>query len=227
MLDEKPVPESKWIVKPGERYNLLTILSPPKYAPPYKNSNHRVQRVYVKCDCGNIVELDCFKITKQNRISCSKGCIAKRKLIPKRCGTYLENGIKQCSACKKYKKEEEFTKHKKCRDGLSDECRECKHYRKILENYGLDKVTYLKLLKKHNYRCSICGTTESKQINRNCLNIDHHHTTNVIRGFLCGSCNRALGLFQDNIQILKNAMKYLKKYQKSPKEGLTFTNGVV
>lgn len=32
-----------------------------------------------------------------------------------------------------------------------------------------------------------------------------------IRGILCHFCNRALGLFQDDIDALKNAIKYLEK----------------
>ena len=40
--------------------------------------------------------------------------------------------------------------------------------------------------------------------------IDHEHTNNYIRGMLCKPCNSALGLFQDNIEIIQNAADYLK-----------------
>ena len=40
--------------------------------------------------------------------------------------------------------------------------------------------------------------------------IDHNHKTGVIRGVLCRNCNSALGLFQDDTEILEKAIRYLK-----------------
>jgi len=42
------------------------------------------------------------------------------------------------------------------------------------------------------------------------LCVDHDHNTGKIRGLLCNTCNRALGLLKDNKQLLINALKYLK-----------------
>lgn len=50
--------------------------------------------------------------------------------------------------------------------------------------------------------------------NGNSLCVDHDHKTNKFRGLVCGRCNQGLGHFQDNIEILKLAIKYLKKHQK-------------
>ena len=41
--------------------------------------------------------------------------------------------------------------------------------------------------------------------------MDHNHQTNEFRGLLCKECNRSLGLFGDNIDILTNAVTYLKE----------------
>lgn len=43
------------------------------------------------------------------------------------------------------------------------------------------------------------------------LYIDHCHTNGHVRGLLCQKCNSALGLLQDDINILTNAINYLKK----------------
>ena len=40
--------------------------------------------------------------------------------------------------------------------------------------------------------------------------IDHNHTTGEFRGILCKTCNRALGLFRDNPDILRSAATYLE-----------------
>ena len=41
--------------------------------------------------------------------------------------------------------------------------------------------------------------------------IDHCHDTEAFRGWLCHTCNRCLGGFKDNVNILKRAIKYLEK----------------
>ena len=41
------------------------------------------------------------------------------------------------------------------------------------------------------------------------LAVDHCHKTGKIRGLLCGGCNTSIGSFEDNPELLKNAIKYL------------------
>lgn len=42
--------------------------------------------------------------------------------------------------------------------------------------------------------------------------LDHCHSTGNLRGWLCGKCNRMLGLVNDSISILQEAIKYLEKH---------------
>ena len=56
--------------------------------------------------------------------------------------------------------------------------------------------------------CGICKRPDSSGIK---LSVDHCHQTGKVRGLLCGNCNRALGLFRDNINLLTNAVSYLTK----------------
>jgi hypothetical protein len=63
-------------------------------------------------------------------------------------------------------------------------------------------------------RCAICkkpvarpGSVKGKRGPA----LDHCHTTNRVRGLLCMKCNVFIGLAQEDITILKSAIKYLKK----------------
>ena len=38
---------------------------------------------------------------------------------------------------------------------------------------------------------------------------DHNHTSGKVRGLLCSSCNTAIGLFKEDIQVISNAINYL------------------
>lgn len=62
-------------------------------------------------------------------------------------------------------------------------------------------------------RCCICGRPESAkkpngQPKR--LAIDHCHVSGAMRGLLCQRCNTGLGMFDDDIVRLFNAIKYLR-----------------
>lgn len=73
----------------------------------------------------------------------------------------------------------------------------------------------------NNHSCEICGLSEKDatgnwQLTKSgkkkpafCL--DHDHITKKFRGWLCHDCNRALGQFKDNVDILKNAIRYLER----------------
>jgi hypothetical protein len=40
--------------------------------------------------------------------------------------------------------------------------------------------------------------------------VDHDHKTNKVRGLLCNACNKGLGHFHDNVELLQKAINYLK-----------------
>lgn len=60
---------------------------------------------------------------------------------------------------------------------------------------------------KYKNKCAICQQKFLK------LCLDHCHKTNKIRGMLCPKCNTMLGFAKDDIKILQNAIKYLKKQE--------------
>ena len=85
----------------------------------------------------------------------------------------------------------------------------------VFNKFGLSEEGYKTLYDKQKGRCAICGKTAEEMHGHwgaNCkrLHLDHDHSTNKIRGFLCNGCNYGLGLFGDNPDILEIAAKYLR-----------------
>lgn len=80
--------------------------------------------------------------------------------------------------------------------------------------YGITLEDYDKMLAEQNGVCAICGKKETRKNKYTgvCrLHIDHDHENGKVRGLLCSKCNMSLGGFNDDIEILNNAIDYLLK----------------
>ena len=64
--------------------------------------------------------------------------------------------------------------------------------------------------------CECCGGAQSAGMSM-CL--DHCHVTGAFRGWLCISCNTAIGKLGDNVAGLQRAIDYLNR-NASPQQGL-------
>ena len=94
---------------------------------------------------------------------------------------------------------------------LRPECKKCNNKLKTVRK-SLNNITEKP---SKDYICPICGSDEEQSKGKgNTKNgswvLDHDHKTNKFRGWLCHKCNRALGAFNDDEQILLRAVKYLK-----------------
>jgi len=86
------------------------------------------------------------------------------------------------------------------------------HRVKRLRKYGLDEQAVRTLVASQDNKCAICGTVfEAESGYQHGPHIDHDHVTLVVRGALCGPCNRGLGSFRDNPTYCINAAEYLRK----------------
>ena len=66
------------------------------------------------------------------------------------------------------------------------------------------------LLEKQKNLCAICGNGEKTRA----LSIDHCHKTKKVRGLLCKKCNTAIGMLNDNPELVLSAYNYLQNGKK-------------
>lgn len=78
--------------------------------------------------------------------------------------------------------------------------------RMLRAKFGITLADFRELLALQDDLCAICRTAPERP---DLWHVDHDHTTGHIRGILCGSCNRGLGYFRDDITRLNQATEYL------------------
>ena len=78
-------------------------------------------------------------------------------------------------------------------------------------HYGITPAQYADLILQSGGLCAICEQAPNGKRGEGSLHVDHDHTTGVIRGLLCGTCNKGLGLFRDDVGRLEKVIRYLKK----------------
>lgn len=75
--------------------------------------------------------------------------------------------------------------------------------RQRLSIYRINKDEFANILIAQTGRCAICGSGNDD------LQIDHDHRSGIVRGLLCGICNRGIGAFGEDVDRLSNAIQYL------------------
>lgn len=140
--------------------------------------------------------------------------------------------MKRCKKCGIDKEESDF--YTKRNGTLRSPCKECQSRYKTVESsrlaqkrfwnknkerlvktrrcrlYGITEIQFEDLSKKQEGKCDIC--MKSLEGPKNC-HIDHNHETKEVRGLLCSSCNKALGLFKENPDTLQAAINYLHRHK--------------
>jgi len=78
-----------------------------------------------------------------------------------------------------------------------------------LKKYRVPLAEIANKKKEQKDCCAICGRLKR-------LQVDHNHLTGKVRGLLCGSCNRGIGLLGDSLDVLRAGVAYLEKHSEQP-----------
>ncbi|KKM23778.1 hypothetical protein LCGC14_1611700, partial [marine sediment metagenome] len=165
--------------------------------------------------CGTVRPLVEFSVSvryKDGRQSWCKQCFAtysrkrnRRLSRRKRVKIPVEQ---KCSTCGVVKPSSMFSPDRTNLHGIGACCKTCRRIRLRAQRYGLSVEALTTLLQSHDGCCQICA--RAFEAGRRPV-IDHSHETGAIRGLLCASCNRALGMMEDNAEWLLAAVAYIRK----------------
>jgi transcription elongation factor Elf1 len=132
----------------------------------------------------------------------------------------IEDGKKECTRCGDTLSLDFF--YQKPSGRYKSECMNCKrdidreYYLRnkgkakddfLQKTYGVTTKDVERMRVEQDYECATCGEEESGRG----LFVDHDHETGEVRGLLCQNCNTALGMAKDNVETLKNMIRYLEK----------------
>lgn len=144
---------------------------------------------------------------------------------------------KVCSVCGELKPLTDFVKRWQSPDGYAGRCKECKsridranyttengRKRWLQYKFGITQDDLDFMFDAQNGKCAICGQSDStSRLSKNkaehgsvfTLHIDHLGGTKEIRGLLCGPCNRGIGMFYDDPELLEKAIEYLRNWREN------------
>lgn len=143
---------------------------------------------------------------------------------------------KQCRKCLEAKPRTEFHKSHDGKHGpvLKSICKAChaaqvrgwygensdrsntnRRRLQLKSNYGLTPEQYDAMLDAQGGVCAICKRPERAKRQGVVLRmpVDHCHETGRIRALLCHSCNRAIGLFGEDVGLMESAIQYLLRHK--------------
>ncbi len=165
-----------------------------------------------------IARFDAHKPGSSGLYHCCKKCRKANKENPR---------VKWCNKCGEWKVFSEFTVCRSKWDNLCTFCRDCNKQschvahkanpermfdRHFKTTYGISVEQVRQMAVEQSDLCGICGKPEHRKLKGQTkrLAVDHNHQTGEVRGLLCSDCNRALGMFKDDTDILLKAVEYLR-----------------
>lgn len=94
--------------------------------------------------------------------------------------------------------------HRRRRAAGGEELKRKEREGHLLRKYGLRIRDFETLRMAQLGMCAICRRVEWDR-----LHVDHDHQTGLVRGLLCGKCNKAIGLLEDDPATVRSAEGYL------------------
>jgi len=95
----------------------------------------------------------------------------------------------------------------KCAPAVRRERSDRAHRARVAAIYGIQPEDYDRMYEVQGGTCAICQ--RAKGVTKR-LAVDHDHKTDLVRGLLCGLCNKFLGHGRDEPEFFERAAEYLR-----------------
>jgi len=138
------------------------------------------KRDWTRCIKGHLLDGDNLRISKSNK--------------------------RVCRTCEKLRQQSDKSKATKRKYGKDKKDRIKDLYLKRAFNISIEE--YNKLFENQNGCCAICNKHQTEF--KKSFAVDHCHKTIKVRGLLCSKCNIGIGQFNDNEELLRKAIEYIK-----------------
>ena len=85
----------------------------------------------------------------------------------------------------------------------------------LKHSFGISVDDYETLLLKYGGVCAVCKMPEThiRRGSGKSLDVDHDHSTGMIRGLLCSACNSSLGLLREDSKRIRALAEYIESWQ--------------
>jgi hypothetical protein len=118
-------------------------------------------------------------------------------------------GRRKCSVCAERQKRYQ----QKARTKLGN------RWKSIRDKYGLTRDQWESMFAAQGCRCAICGRSDPG--GKGAWHTDHDHATGQVRGILCHHCNTGVGHLGDNTEVMRRAIRYLRRFKPSKPKPVT------
>lgn len=155
------------------------------------------------------------------RVAACKSCMRKGKSRR----VYADAKGRRCKKCGRYKLWSQFGRNSGAYVDRRSRCTACtiktdiaRKLRERVKMHGMTVDEYWEMFRKQKGVCKICKRKERSSDGR-MLAIDHDHDTGHVRALLCMACNSLIALAMENVEVLRSAIRFLRKNQKGVKRG--------
>ncbi len=157
-------------------------------------------------------------------LDCARSSRTRYEMLPDS-DERISSGVRKCNLCHEERPLAAFGRTQFSPMGRQYRCYECikeskrtgprapgllaRDYQRLYYR-GVTPDQFRALFDAQQGRCGICAAELDFLGKDTCL--DHDHDTDVVRGILCGRCNRGIGHMRDSIALLEAAIAYLQRH---------------
>ncbi len=148
-----------------------------------------------------------------NQLAASRAWKARNKELVRTYGKLWNEANKELRRDLKKKWDSENAEHRKAYARKFKSENPDYYKNKHLEGtYGIGIDEYNRMYHNQHGRCAVCGK-HAEETHRKRLFVDHSHATGKVRALLCQQCNTALGMVNEDTDVLLALVGYLNEHR--------------